>query len=267
MKKVLALLLALTMIVAVTACGKADDAKKQSSAKEQTSITIAAAASLENAFTEELIPAFEKANPDIKVNGTYDASGKLQTQIEEGATVDVFFSAATKQMNALTEKELIDKDSVVDLLENKIVLIKAKDAQLDNVQKYEDIVNAKTIAIGDPESVPAGQYAKESFENLKIWNDIQKKDVSYGTNVTEVLNWVAEGSAQVGVVYNSDAMSMTDKVEVITEAPADSVSKCIYPIGMIKATKNADAAKTFMEYLQSDEAIAVFEKYGFKSNL
>ncbi len=248
--------LALTASIGLTGCGESED--------PEASITIAAAASLENAFTEELIPAFEKEHPNIKVTGTYDASGKLQTQIEEGAEIDVFFSAANKQMDALIDKELINKDSKADIVENEIVLIKAKDADLPNITKFEDIANADVIAIGDPASVPAGQYAQESLENLKLWDAVQAKEVSLGTNVTEVLNWVGEGSADVGIVYKSDAMSMADKVEVIGAAPADSVSPAIYPVGIVTATANEEAAQIFVDFLKTDEAKAIFEKYGFK---
>ncbi|MEG0157585.1 MAG: molybdate ABC transporter substrate-binding protein, partial [Anaerovoracaceae bacterium] len=151
MKKILAVLMILAMVFAFAACGEKETAQKET-------ITIAAAASLEKAFTEELIPAFNKQNPNIEIKGTYDASGKLQTQIEEGAAIDVFFSAATKQMNALVDKDLVAKENVVELLENKIVLIEGTQSKL-GAKAYQDILKADTVAIGDPASVPAGQYA------------------------------------------------------------------------------------------------------------
>ena len=175
---------------------------------------MAAAASLEYSYEEELLPMFEKENPNITVKGTYDSSGKLQTQIEEGIEADVFMSAATKQMNALTEQGLVEKDSVVDLLQNQIVLITAADSTLD-LQNFEDITKANVIAIGDPESVPVGQYSKEVLTNLGIWDAVSAK-ASLGTNVTEVLKWVEEGSADAGIVYATDAAT-TDKVKVVAE--------------------------------------------------
>jgi len=228
-------------------------------AKEET-ILIAAAASLKNCVSDELIPMFETKYPNIKVDATYDSSGKLQTQIEEGADVDVFMSAAMKQMNALDEKELMVTDSIVKLLENKIVLIVPKDSD-KNITSFEDILKADTIAVGDPESVPAGQYAKETFENLKIWDQVTIKS-SLGTNVTEVLNWVAEGSADAGVVYATDAAS-NENIQVVAEAPEGSVSKVIYPVGIVKASEKQESAKLFIEFLHSEEAMSVFEKYGF----
>lgn len=264
-KRILAVITVVAVIMAFTACGSSSDSSK-SKDDSKTEITIAAAASLENVFTDKIIPAFEKENPNIKVTGTYDASGKLQSQIEEGADIDVFFSAATKQMTDLEKKDLIDKDTVVDLLENQIVLITAKDSKT-GITKYKDIARADTIAMGDPESVPAGQYAEESFKNLGIWNQVKSKKVSYGTNVTQVLDWVAEGSAEVGVVYKSDALSMPDKVKIVDTAPADSVSKCIYPVGTVTASKHKKAAEKLIKYLKTDDAVKAFEKYGFKSNL
>ena len=233
-------------------------------AAEETTILVAAAASLKYSYDEELIPMFVAANPGIKVDATYDSSGKLQTQIEEGLGADVFMSAATKQMNALKDENMVDADSIVNLLENKIVLIVP--AGMDaKVTGFEDIANADMIAIGDPESVPAGQYAKEALTSLGLWDAVDAKSTK-GTNVTEVLNWVAEGSADAGIVYATDAAT-TDKVQVIAEAPEGSLAaKVIYPVGIVTASENKEAAQKFVQFLQSDEAIAVFEKYGFSAN-
>lgn len=228
--------------------------------KEPVTILIAAAASMEKSL-QELIPQFEEKYPWIAVEGTYDSSGKLQTQIEEGLEADVFLSAAMKQMNALKDKNMIDADSIVELLENKVVLIVPKGID-SKVTSFDDILNAETIAIGDPESVPAGQYAKKVFDSLGIYDQVAGK-ASLGTNVTEVLNWVAEGSADVGVVYATDATT-TDKVSIISEAPEGSLDeKVIYPIGIVTASEKKEAAGLFIEYLQSEVGTSLFEKYGF----
>lgn len=229
--------------------------------EEPVELLIAAAASLEYSYEDELIPMFEEENPGITVKGTYDSSGKLQTQIEEGIEADVFMSAATKQMNALAEESLVDKDSVVNLLENKIVLITSVDSGLE-LRDFMDITKAETIAIGDPASVPVGQYSEEALTNLGLWEEVSAK-ASFGTNVTEVLNWVAEGSADAGIVYATDAAT-TDKVKVVAEAPAESLAEpAIYPAGVVTASANKEAAQKFVEFLQSEEAIKVFEEYGF----
>ena len=228
----------------------------------EQSILVAAAASLKNAYEDELIQMFEEQYPGVTVEGTYDSSGKLQTQIEEGLEADVFMSAATKQMKALDEEGMIASDTIVNLLENKIVLIvpTGSDSKIDSFEKIGD---AASIALGDPESVPAGQYAKEALTNLNVWDSIQDK-VSFGTNVTEVLNQVAAASADAGIVYATDAASKADQVTVVAEAPEGSLEKkVIYPVAVVKATAHEDAAKAFVDFLQTPEAIAVFESYGF----
>lgn len=243
--------------------GKLTEPEKQTE-PEETTILVAAAASLKYSYDDELIPMFEAANPGIKVKATYDSSGKLQTQIEEGLEADIFMSAASKQMTALKEEALIDTDSIVDLLENKIVLIVPEGSE-PNVSGFEDITGAAVIAVGDPESVPAGQYAKEALTSLGLWDEVEAKSTK-GTSVTEVLNWVAEGSADAGIVYATDAAT-SEKVTVIAEAPEGSLAKrVIYPVGIVSASGQKEAAQRFLDFLQSDEAIAVFEKYGFTAN-
>ena len=260
MKKKSVLILTLGLLATLFSGCASKEATKNSNEK---TITIAAAASLKNCLDDKIIPMFNDKYPNIKVQATYDSSGKLKSQIEEGAEIDVFISAATKQMNELNNKGLIEENSIVELLENKVVLIVPK-GNSKEIKSFDDILKSDKIAIGDPASVPAGQYAKELFENLKVWDEVSKKS-SLGTNVTEVLNWVAEGSADSGVVYSTDAAS-NDKVKVVIEAPEGSVSKVIYPVGIIKASKNKEEAKSFTDFLQSDEAIKTFETYGFSSN-
>lgn len=233
---------------------------------DPVTIMVAAAASLEDSYVNKLIPLFQEKYGWITVEGTYDSSGKLQTQIEEGLEADVFMSAAMKQMNALVEEDLINSSTVVELLENEIVLIAPIDSDTD-IDSFERIVEADTIALGDPESVPAGQYAQEALENLGVWDAVQSR-TSFGTNVTEVLNAVAEGSADVGIVYATDAAQMPDKVKVLAVAPESSLeTKVIYPVGILTGSQNREAAELFVEFLQTPEAINVFVAAGFKSNI
>lgn len=231
-------------------------------ADDQTEILVAAAASLKNAYEEELIPMFQEEHPEIIVTGTYDSSGKLQTQIEEGLEADVFMSAATAQMDALNEEGLIQTDTIVNLLENKIVLI-APASGGEDLNSFEDIVKARSIALGDPASVPAGQYAREALTNLGLWDQIQDR-VSFGTNVTEVLNQVAASSADAGIVYATDAASMPEDVRVIGEAPEGSLAEpVIYPVAVVASSAHPEEARAFVDFLQTEEAMEVFESYGF----
>ena len=224
-------------------------------------LRLAAAASMEKVFTQKLIPLYQQKHPAIKIEGVYDASGKLQAQIESGLVADVFISAANKQMNALSDKGYMDKSTVKPLLENKLVLIVPKSGS--EIKGFNDFGKAKHPAIGDPASVPAGQYAKEALTKLDQWDAIQSK-VSLGTNVTQVLNWVVEGSADAGLVYATDAALLKDKVTVVAEAPAGSLKKpVIYPIGVLAKAPQAEAAKDFAAFLQTGEAMKIFAAYGF----
>ncbi len=243
--------------------GKGSD--DTSSGEESATLSIAAAASLEKCYTEKLIPMFEKKHPNVKVEGTYDSSGKLQTQIEQGMDADVFMSAAAEQMDHLVNEDYISRDDVVDLLENKLVLIVPEKDANHEITSFKTAAKAETIAVGDPESVPAGQYAKEVFTNLHMWDQVNKK-ASFATNVTEVLNWVAKGSADCGIVYATDAAS-TDDVKVVAQAPEDALkTPVIYPAAALKESKNKDTADEFVKFLQSDEALKVFQSYGFTIN-
>ena len=236
----------------------------------QTKISVAAAASLQATFDDELIPLFEKENPGVTVEGTYASSGDLQQQIESGLGADVFFSAATSNMDTLVDENLVDKDTVVDLLKNDVVLITPKDSKL-GIKGFKDITKADTIAIGDPESVPAGKYAKEILTNLGVYDEVEKK-ASLGASVTEVLSWVAEGSADAGIVYATDAQTENtngdDKEVEIVATAEDSMMQTpvIYPVGTVSSSAHKDEAKAFEDFLQTDEAKAILEKAGFTIN-
>ena len=215
-----------------------------------------------NQFIDELIPMFEKEYPNVTIEGVYDSSGKLQLQIEKGLDADVFFSAATTQMNALKDEDLVDADSISNVLENKLVLIKGKDSTT-TVTGFDNIKDASIIAIGDPEVVPAGSYAKEALTNLGVWDSIQDR-LSLAGNVTEVLSQVETQNAEIGLVYATDAAS-SDKVEVVAECDNSLLATpVLYPVGRVSSTKYKDEANSLIEFLKSDKALKVFKKYGFK---
>lgn len=259
MKKLLCLVFSLMVAVMAAGCGGGD--KQAAAPQAGKTLRLAAAASIEKVFTQKLIPLYKQKHPEIKIEGVYDASGKLQAQIESGLAADVFISAANKQMNALSDKGYMDKSTVKPLLENKLVLIVPKNGS--EIKGFENFSKAKHPAIGDPASVPAGQYAKEALTKLGQWDGIQGK-VSLGTNVTQVLNWVAEGSADAGLVYATDAALLKDKVTVVAEAPAGSLKKpVIYPIGVLAKAPQAETAKDFAAFLQTEEAMKIFAAYGF----
>ncbi len=224
---------------------------------EQGKLMIAAAASMEYSLENDLIPMFEEKY-GIEIEGTYDSSGKLQQQIENGLEADVFLSAAEKQMDALSQEGFIDPSTAAPLLENKLVLITGGET---DVTSFEDITKASVIAVGDPDVVPAGQYAKKVLEGLGLWDEVSSR-ASLGTNVTEVLNWTASNSAEVGIVYSTDAAQAD--VRVIAEAPSELLGDpIVYPIGILKNSSSRENAEKFIAFLRSDEARQVFERYGF----
>lgn len=233
-----------------------------SSAPAAADLTVSAAASLTDVLNE-LSKSYQDANPGVKVTMTYGASGALQTQIEEGAPSDLFLSAAQKQMTALEDKGLLLDGTKKDLLVNKVVLITPKDSQ-KGIKSFDDVNTDKVgkIALGEPKSVPVGQYSEEIFTSLKTLDAVKKKAV-YGTDVRQVLTWVESGEVDCGVVYATDA-AVSDKVTVAAEAPEGSHKPVVYPAAVLKSSKNPDAAKAFLAFLSSDEAKAAFEKYGFE---
>jgi molybdate transport system substrate-binding protein len=253
-------LLALTL----AGCGASSDKTASTGAEktEKTEITAFIAASLSNSM-EEISSMYTKEHPDVTINYNADSSGKLKTQIEEGAKCDLFFSAANAQMNTLTDEGYTS--DVKELLTNKLVLIKPVGTQTD-VTSFETITNAKSIALAD-ESVPVGAYSREVFTSLGTLDSVMSMTINECSNVTNVLTAVAEGSNEVGIVYATDAASMPDKVEIIAEAPEGTLSEPVtYPVGLIKpedSSKETEETKKFLSYLSTDDATAVFEKNGF----
>ena len=223
------------------------------------------AASLSNSM-EEIQKDFNELYPNVTIYYSADSSGTLQTQIEEGARCELFFSAADKQMDALTEEKLTKEDTVADLLENKVVLIKPTDGET-KVTGFENVTDAENMALAG-EDVPVGQYSREIFTNLGIMDKVNEMEINECKNVTDVLAAVSEGSNEIGVVYATDAASVADKVEILAEAPADSLqTPVLYPVGLIEDKEASEddtkAAEAFLDYVESDAAIKVFEDYGF----
>lgn len=244
---------------------KEEQTTEEAAVTEQTDLYVFIASSLSNAM-KDIQTLFNKSNPDVNILINAESSGTLQTQIEEGATCDIFFSAATKQMTALEEGKLVVDGTVKNLLENQVVMIKATGTET-SVTGFEDITNASSLALAG-EDVPVGQYAREIFTSLGNIDDVLAMEINEGANVTAVLTAVSEKSNEVGVVYKTDAASMPDDVEIIATAPEGSMEKpAIYPVGQIVNPEATDAetaaAKSFLEFLSTDEALAVFESYGF----
>ena len=167
-------------------------------------------------------------------------------------------------MDALVDEKYINKKDVVDLLENKLVLITGKQTTTE-VKDSANIAKAETIAIGDPEVVPAGQYAKMALTHLGLYDALSSK-YSLGGNVTEVLNWVASSSSEVGIAYSTDAKSSTD-VKVLATCENSLLDEpIIYPVAKLSKTKHSDETEKFIKFIQKKSSLKQFENYGFTVN-
>ena len=280
MKKLLSLLLALSFVFALTACGSKDDgandADTQDDAAEPVELIVFAAASMTETLNE-IAEMYKEVAPNVTLTFNFDSSGKLLTQISEGADCDLFISAAPTQMNAMdgsligdTEKnpdglDLIVTDSRVDLLENKVTLavpegnpkgIESFD-QLAQLLKGGDVL----LAIGNSD-VPVGQYTQKIFAYYGLDESAMTDCLTYGNNVKEVTTQVSEAAADCGIIYATDAFSAG--LEVVDSATAEMCGQVIYPAAVLKGEKE-EAARAFLAYLETDAAMTVFERVGFSA--
>lgn len=254
-------LVCLTMLLTAALLAGCGSTPKAPEPPKTVELNVSAAVSMKDAL-EEIQKNFAAKNPNIKLAYNLGASGSLQKQIEQGAPADVFISAAPKQMDELANKNLINKDTRKNLVENKLVVITPKDSKL-SLTKYEDLAGPEVhkISIGETATVPAGQYAQEVLKKLGIWDQLQDKLV-LAKDVRTVLTYVETGNVDAGIVYKTDA-AVSDKVKVAVTAPEGSHKPIIYPIAILAGTKQLQTAEEFVAYLTTPESKAVFEKYGF----
>lgn len=228
---------------------------------ETITLTISAAASLQDAL-EKIDDQFQAANPSTQLVYNFGASGALQQQIEQGAPVDVFFSAAAKQMDALQEKDLIQPESRRDVVANALVLIAAQNStlQITDLTALKD-APIEHLAVGEFRSVPAGQYAQQAFEKLALLESLQPKFI-FSNNVRAVLAAVSSGNADVGMVYATDAR-LADPVQVLMTVPEDLHDPIRYPIAILKNSPHPEAAQAFLDFLAEDTVQQTFTELGF----
>jgi molybdate transport system substrate-binding protein len=229
-------------------------------AQEKNGVTVSAAISLKDSL-DEIGSIYEKAHPGVKISFNYGGSGTLQRQIEQGAPVDIFFSAAEKQMDELQAKGLIDAGGRRDIVRNQLVLI----APVSNttIHSFQDLSNpsTKVVALGEPATVPAGMYARQTLEHLGLLAAVEKKIV-LAKDVRAVLTYVETGNADAGFVYQTDALGSSN-VRIVAEAPANSHDPIVYPAAILKAAKNPREAERFFAFLSGSEAREVYQKHGF----
>jgi molybdate transport system substrate-binding protein len=224
-------------------------------------LNVSAASSLSDVL-RAINVAYVAQNPKVAITPNFASSGTLQTQIENGAPADVFISAAPTQMDNLQKKGLVVDETRKDLLNNRIVLVVPNDSTL-GLTSLSDLAldKVKRIAIGDPKSVPAGTYAAQAFDQLGITAQVQPKEV-LGADAHQVLTYVESGNVDAGIVYSSDAQTST-KVRVVAAAPPEINARVVYPVAVVKDSKNVNAAKSYIDFLFGGQAKDLFEKYGF----
>ena len=295
MKKSLALLLTLTMIFALAACGgqsapaapqtPAEEAAEQpaeeaapaeeSAPAEEIELIVFAAASMTETLTK-IKDLYEAANPGVKITYNFDSSGTLKTQIQEGAECDLFISAGQKQMNQLDSTasaevnteglDFVLQGSRINLLENKVVLV-VPDGNPKGIESFDQL--AELLKSGDVlmamgnSDVPVGQYTQK----ILAWYEFSEDElaaagkITYGSNVKEVTTQVSEASVDCGVVYCTDAFSAG--LTVVEGATAEMCGQVIYPAAVLNVSTHPEAAQSFLDYLTTGEAMAVFEAVGF----
>ena len=278
MKRTLWLPLVLAMVLSLTACGSstdetnnAPDTETQDTA-EPVNLIVFAAASLQESLNQA-IASYEAVNESITIVPTYDSSGTLKTQIQEGADCDVFISAAPKQMNQLDAQggeenseglDFVDSATRLNLLENKVILAVPEENpkgvetfdQLAELLKSGEIM----LAMGNSD-VPVGQYTQKIFSYYRIDEAAVATHLTYGSNVKEVTTQVSEAAVDCGIIYATDAFSAG--LTVVDKATADMCGQVIYPAAVMKNSANPEAAKAFLDFLSTDEALACFEAVGF----
>ncbi|MBL1199068.1 MAG: molybdate ABC transporter substrate-binding protein [Nostoc sp. GBBB01] len=227
---------------------------------QSNNILVSAAASLKDAL-EEIKPLYQQSKSNVNITYNFGASGALQQQIEQGAPADIFISAGKKQVDALETKGLLLPGTRTNLANNRLVLIVAQD--VEGITSFYNLTDAKIkkIAIGEPRSVPAGQYGEQVLKKLQLYDRLKPKLV-FANNVRQVLAAVETGNAEAGLVYATDA-KISNKVKVVVAADDKFHSPIVYPIAVVKSSKNPTAAKEFVQFLSSNQAKDILKKYGF----
>ena len=248
----------------ISGCVFYEDQQASSRPENKLSIdlTVSAAASMQNVLAE-IKEIYRQNYPQVDLTFNFASSGLLQHQIEQGAPIDIFISAAPQQMDILESKKLLLVQTRQDLVQNQMVLIVPKENQ--SITTFVDLAKGTTdqVALGEPSVVPAGQYAQEILSSLKIGRKIESKSI-YGKNVRQVLNYVATGNVDAGIVYLTDA-KMAQEVKIIATASQGDHSTVVYPAAVVKDSKYPEAAHHLLQFLLTAEAQAIFKRHGFRS--
>ena len=272
MKKLISLLSALAMLLSLAACGGSDVDGPAGGAGEPVELSVFAAASLEESLNE-VIALYRETAPDVTVVASYESSGTLKTQIQEGAVCDVFLSAAPKQMNQLDAQggpenteglDLVDSATRLDLLENQVTLAvpEGNPAGIESFDQISELLKSGGVflAMGNSD-VPVGQYTQKIFAYYGLDEAAIAGCLTYGSNVKEVTTQVSEAAVDCSITYATDALSAG--LDTVDGATAEMCGQVIYPAAVLKTSQHPDEAKAFLDYLSTADASAVFESVGF----
>ena len=253
----------LILLGLIGGCGqKLDRSKADKAQSSSTEIVISAASSMQDVL-KKLEILYLKQHPQAKITFNFGSSGSLQQQIEQGAPIDVFISAAPQQMDNLSRKGLLLTETRHNLVKNQMVLVVPQDDLVTN--NFADLTkkSIEQVALGEPNSVPAGQYAKEILTNIDLIEDVKAKAV-YAKDVRQVLSYVATGNVDAGMVYRTDAVN-NKRVKIVATAPQTIHSPIVYPVAIVRDSNKQQAAKLLLQFLFTPEAQAIFKQYGFMS--
>lgn len=222
-------------------------------------ITVSAATSLTNSLIE-IKDHFIHEYPEVNIVYNFGGSGTLRKQIEQGANIDLFFSASEQDYKLLKEANFIEHGSL--LFKNNLVIVKRKQSEFNSFKEF--LQANKRIAIGTPEIVPAGAYAKEALQGLGEWDEIQDKLV-YTNSVSQVVTYVEEGAVEAGIVYSSDVHG-SENIEVMTEFDQNLHAPIFYYVGIVKNDKEQikEYAEKYYEYVLNEDSMDIFTRHGFE---
>ena len=281
--KLLAVMLMIAMVLAFTACGGSGEDAASEEEAEKVTVNVFAAASLSNVMGE-FESAYEDANPDVDIVINADSSGALLTQIQEGAPCDVFFSAAQKQMDELEGSGMVVEGTRTNVVNNQLVVVTQPDSETA-VTGLADIAKAKSIALADG-SVPVGKYTRQAMIKLgllaeaddpaaittqEVSDQLGGVEISEQGNVSKVLAAVEEASCEVGTTYLSDTIGHEGSIKILETVGYDVTGDIIYPVAQI-TNQDADDAETaaaadFIAFITNDDAKALYQKYGFDTDV
>ncbi len=231
-------------------------------AESTKEMTVSAAISLKDAFVE-LGKIFKERRPGAKLVFNFGASGDLARQIEAGAPVDLFASAAQKDMEDIDRKGLLVVNSRTNFTVNKVVLVKPARSRIP-LDSFHDLqkIEIKRVVIGNPKTVPAGRYAEEVLRYYHLWDAIKEKLI-FAEHVRQGLDYVARNEVDAAIVYSTDASVRDKEVKVVAMAPEASHQPIVYPVAIVKGTKNENLARSFISLILSEEGNKVLQKFGF----